>query len=170
VIFVAAAVAIAAAAAVPQLTATLDQVRVASAARYIAGRMAFARSQAVARSANVALLFTVAGDRATVAMYVDGNGNGVRTRDIESAADPPLGSAVHLETAFPRVLLFLNDPSDPSTTTALVSFTPLGTASSGTVYFRGLEGAQYAVRVLGATGRTRVLRYQPTTALWIEVY
>jgi Tfp pilus assembly protein FimT len=169
-VFVAAAVAIAAAVAVPQLTATLDQMRVASAARYIAGRMAFARSQAVARTANVAVRFTVAGDHATLAMYVDGNGDGVRTLDIESGVDPGLGPAVQLETAFPRVLLFLNDPLDPSTTTTLMSFSPVGTASSGTVYLRGLEGAQYAVRVLGATGRTRVLRYQPTTDLWIEVY
>jgi Tfp pilus assembly protein FimT len=169
-IFVAAAISIAAAAAVPQFTAALDQMRVVSAARYIAGRMAIARSQAVARSANVAVLFTDAPDHATLALYADGNGNGVRSRDIESAADPALGRSVDLETAFPRVRVFLNDSSNPATTTALWSFGPLGTASSGTVYLRGGDGAQYAVRVLGGTGRTRVLRYQATTGLWIEVF
>ena len=54
-------------------------------------------------------------------------------------------------------------------TTTLMSFTPLGTASSGTLYLRGRDGSQYAVRVLGATGRTRVLRYEPVTRTWVEV-
>ena len=50
-----------------------------------------------------------------------------------------------------------------------MSFTPLGTASSGTLYLRGRDGSEYAVRVLGATGRTRVLRYEAITRTWVEV-
>jgi hypothetical protein len=45
--------------------------------------------------------------------------------------------------------------------TNLLTFTPAGTATSGTIYIRDREGTQWAVRVLGATGRTRVLRYEP---------
>jgi hypothetical protein len=51
----------------------------------------------------------------------------------------------------------------------LMSFTPTGTSSSRTLYVRGRDGSQYAVRVLGATGRTRVLRYVSATRAWIEV-
>jgi len=125
--FVAATVAIMAAAAVPQLTAGVERTRAASAARYLAGRLAFAR--------------------ALVA--------------------PP----VRVADVFPHVVVSLSDPSETQApeTSALLSFTPVGTASSRTLYVRGRDGSQYAVRVLGATGRTRVLRYAPATRTWIEV-
>ena len=168
--FVTAAVGVLAAAVVPQLNATIEHTRTISAARYLAARLAFARAQAVARSANVALLLTVAGDTATVAMYVDENGNGVRTRDIAAGIDRSMAAPVSLANVFPHVVLSLNDPANPTaTTSALMSFTPLGTASSGTLYLRGRDGSQYAVRVLGATGRTRVLRYTAATRAWVEV-
>jgi Tfp pilus assembly protein FimT len=169
--FVAATVAIVAAAAVPQLTAGVERTRATSAARYLAGRLAFARALAVGRSANVAVLITAAGATATTALYVDGNGNGVRTRDIDAGIDPLVAPAVRLADLFPHVVVSLSDPADTLTsdTSALLSFTPAGTASSRTVYLRGRDGSQYAVRVLGATGRTRVLRYVASTRTWIEV-
>jgi hypothetical protein len=63
------------------------------------------------------------------------------------------------------------DPADNSAPEAsvLMSFTPIGTATSRTLYLRGRDASQYAVRVLGATGRTRVLRYVTATRQWIEV-
>ena len=169
--FVAATVAIVAAAAVPQLTAGVERTRAASAARYLAGRLAFARALAVARSANVAVLLTPDAGTLTSALYVDGNGNGVRTRDIDAGIDPLVAPPVRLADAFPHVVLSLTDPSDTLApeTTALLSFTPTGTATSRTLYLRGRDGSQYAVRVLGATGRTRVLRYAPATRAWVEV-
>jgi len=69
---------------------------------------------------------------------------------------------------FPRVILSLSDPPD-ATTSVLMSFTPLGTSSSGTLYLRGRDGSRYAVRVLGGTGRTRVLRYEAKSRTWVEV-
>jgi len=169
--FVAATVAIVAAAAVPQLTAGVERTRAASAARYLAGRLALARSLAVARSANVALLLAADGGTFTSALYVDGNGNGVRTREIAAGIDSQIAPPVRLADVFPHVVLSLNDPGDTLApdTSALLSFTPTGTASSRTVYLRGRDGSQYAVRVLGATGRTRVLRYVSSTRAWIEV-
>jgi len=50
-----------------------------------------------------------------------------------------------------------------------MSFSPMGSASSRTLYLRGADGSQYAVRVLGATGRTRVLRYVNASRTWIEL-
>jgi len=169
--FAVATVGVLAAAAVPQLTAGVERARAASAARYLAGRLAFARSQAVARSANVALVLAAEDGTFTAAMYLDGNGNGVRTRDISAGIDLLIAEPVRLADLFPHVLLSLNDPADASTPdiSALMSFTPTGTASSRTLYLRGGDGSQYAVRVLGATGRTRVLRYVPSTRAWIEV-
>ncbi len=168
--FVLAVMAILAGMAIPQTTATIERSRTLSAARYLATRLALARTQAVAHSANVALVFVADGDTYTVAAYSDGNGNGVRTRDIATGIDPVVEAPVRFSDLFPGVSLFLSDPAevrapDPG---ALMSFSRIGTASSRTLYVRGRDRSQYAVRVLGATGRTRLLRYVDATQQWME--
>jgi Tfp pilus assembly protein FimT len=164
-------VAVLAAAAIPQLTAGIERSRAVGAARYLASRLALARAQAVARSANVALLLSAAEGTFVAGTYVDGNGDGVRIRDITAGIDTVVGVPLRLSNLFPHVTLFLNDPAVTSTfdTSALMSFSPLGTASSRTLYLRGADGSQYAVRVLGATGRTRVLRFVASNGAWVEV-
>ena len=170
-VFTAGLITVLAAAAIPQLTASVERSRTAGAARYLASRLALARAQAVARSANVALLLSAAEGTFIMGTYVDGNGDGVRTRDITAGIDTGVGLPVRLSNLFPHVVLFLNDPAVTSTfdTSALMSFSPLGTASSRTLYLRGADGSQYAVRVLGATGRTRVLRFVASNGAWVEV-
>lgn len=137
--------------------------------------MALARAQAVTRSATVALRFQVNGERITFTVFIDGNRNGVRTRDIRALIDKPLEGPVSLSDLFPGVAIGLSTgstPDDPLRLGAsdLLSFTPLGTATSGTVYVRGRDGSQYAVRVLGVTGRTRVLRYVPASRDWVDSF
>ena len=166
--FVTAAVGIVAAAAVPQMNAAIEHTRTIAAARYLSARLGSARAQAVGRSANVALLLTVTAQGTTVGMYADGNGNGVRTREITMGVDPATAAPMRLDVQFPRVILSFSDPPD-ATTSVLMSFTPLGTSSSGTLYLRGRDGSRYAVRVLGGTGRTRVLRYEAKSRTWVEV-
>jgi prepilin-type N-terminal cleavage/methylation domain-containing protein len=170
-VFAAGLIAVLAAAAIPQLTAGVERSRTVGAARYLASRLALARAQAVARSANVALLLTAADGTFVVGTYMDGNGDGVRTRDITAGIDTAVAVPVRLSNLFPHVTLFLNDPAVTSTfdTSALMSFSPLGTASSRTLYLRGADGSQFGVRVLGATGRTRVLRFVASNGAWVEV-
>src|SRR5437899_284034 len=79
--------------AAPQLLSGLDDHRTAGAARYISARMQRARMDAVMRSVEVAIQFTQTGSGYTYAAYRDGNRNGVRTRDIQTGADPPVGWA-----------------------------------------------------------------------------
>ena len=45
-------------------------------------------------------------------------------------------------------------------------FTPLGTATTGTLYILGRGGAQYAVRIFGETGKTRLLKFDRPAARW----
>jgi Tfp pilus assembly protein FimT len=169
--FVLAVSAILAGMAIPQTTATIERSRTLGAARYLATRLALARTQAVAHSANVALVFVADGDTYTVAAYRDGNRNGVRTRDIDTGTDPVVERPVRFSDLFPHVSLFLSDPAAAQAPDAsvLMSFSPIGTASSRTLYVRGRDHSQYAVRVLGATGRTRLLRYIDATRQWVEV-
>ena len=166
---------VAAAIAIPTMHAGLDRSRGLAAARYLAGRMALARAQAVSRSANVALRFDQSGRGIRVAIFADGNGNGVRSEDIAAGIDGPVEAAVSLEDRFPGVAIAL-DPdvaSGPAVqvgASSLLSFTPDGTATSGSVYVRSRDASQWVVRVLGTTARTRILRYSPQAGAWVQAF
>jgi Tfp pilus assembly protein FimT len=171
-VFACAVVCVACAVAIPHTLSTIERSRAVAAARYLASRMALARAQAVSRSTTIALRFLEAPAGVTITVIQDGNQNGVRTRDIELAIDRPIDEPVTLSDLFPGVEIGLTAQtpgSDPVQLGAsnILSFTPHGTASSGSVYIRGRDGTQWVVRVLGATGRTRVLRFVPTSGEWI---
>ena len=55
-----------------------------------AARMALARAQAVSRSTTIALRFEAGPSGITISVIQDGNGNGVRTRDIDLQIDRPI--------------------------------------------------------------------------------
>ena len=135
--------------------------------------MALARSHAVAQSRNVAIRFNWDGRDASIQMFADGNGNGVRASDIVSGVDLPLSSVVTLSSLFTGVVVGAPDGSNPVRLggSNLLSFTPLGTATAGTVYVRG-TGLQLAIRIFGATGRTRVVRHDSSTAadVWVDSF
>lgn len=166
--------AIVTAATVPQALASLDHDRAIIAARYVASRMALARMQAVSHSANVALRFDEGAATTTLSSFVDGNHDGVRTKEILAHVDPQLDPPVPLASLFPGVLVALSADSigdaivRPGVST-LMSFSPSGTATTGSVYVTGRDGSRYAVRVLGATGRTRLVRYDPATRTWVAL-
>jgi hypothetical protein len=103
----------------------------------------------------------------------DGNGDGVRSADIALRIDRVIEPPVLLADLFPGVAIGLA-PQTPATQavqlggTSILSFTPMGTATSGSVYVLGRDGTQWAVRVLGVTGRVRLLRYVPSTGGWVS--
>jgi Tfp pilus assembly protein FimT len=152
--------------AVPQVLAGLDRSRTHAAARFLAARMALARAAAVTRSATVALRFTGDAPAVSIATIVDGNRNGVRSAEIASGVDRPIHDPFALEQIFPGVVIELPQFG----ASGILSFTPVGTATSGTVYVRGRQGARFAVRVLGATGRTRVLRYDASRREYVDTF
>jgi type II secretory pathway pseudopilin PulG len=157
----------------PQVLAGVDRSRTHAAARYLAGRMALARAQAVARAATVALRFSADGPAVVIAEYVDGNRNGVRSSDIASGVDRMLAPPASLAAIFPGVAIAPAPGGGGAVqvgASGIVSFTPAGTATSGTISIKGRQGSQFAVRVLGATGRTRVLRYEVQRGEFVETY
>ena len=165
---------------VPMTAAALDEIRAAMAARYLEGRIMNARMTAVKRSASVALRFEPVGGDYAISEYADGNGNGVRSSDIATGIDPPLSGRQFLRDQFPVVVFGLrgNVPDvDGARSTAdsdgvrigsnrILTMAADGTATSGTLYLHGRRG-QFAVRILGATGRTRVLRFDTGTGRWV---
>jgi prepilin-type N-terminal cleavage/methylation domain-containing protein len=167
-------------AAVPLAHGSVDRTRTAGAARYVAGRLAAARFEAVKRSAHVAVRFVDAGDGYLMRTYVDGNGNGVLTRDIARALDTPITLEERLDAQFSNVTFGILpdvtslDPGEPFNAddpiqigaSTLLSFSPTGACTSGTLFIRGLRGTQFAVRVLGATARTRVFEFNFGDKTW----
>jgi hypothetical protein len=149
----------------PGITVALDASRAHGAARYLASRMMFARAHATSHGATTALRFETMAGRMMVGVFVDGNRNGVRSVDIETGLDPSLGAPVAFADLFPGVALTMSDGA-PS----LFSFTPVGTASSGTVEVHGRGGARFAVRVLGVTARARVVRYVAARQEWVDAW
>ena len=166
--------------AVPMSTAALDDIQTAAAARYLAGKVLNGRMEALKRASTVALRFEPAGSDYVFAAFLDGNDNGIRTADIRSGIDTPLGGVERLSDNFRGVRFGLR-PDLPDADgirgrstdgvriglARLLSTTAEGTATSGTLYVAGRR-AQYAVRVLGATGRTRVLKFDPGTGTWLS--
>ena len=135
--------------------------------------MALARTEAVSRSVTIALRFEDQSDGTAFAVYVDGNHNGVRTADIDARVDQPIDAVVRLWQLFPGVSIGVTPESGETEAvqvgaSRILSFTPAGTATPGTIYIRGRDGSQLAVRVLGATGRTRVLRLDRRRRVWID--
>ncbi len=51
----------------------------------------------------------------------------------------------------------------------LLSFSPVGTSTSGSIFIVGRDRAQFRVRVLGATARTRLQRYLPERDEWVDL-
>jgi Tfp pilus assembly protein FimT len=157
--------------AAAHVLSAVDHSRGYAAARYLAGRLGLARTQAVVRGAAIGLRFTQEPRGFTFAVFQDGNGNGIRTADIQSGVDQQSEPSTSLFEQFPGVEIGVS-PNSPATNAVqlgqagLLTFTPLGTATSGTIYVRDQRGSQWAVRVLGATGRTRVLRYELSTGEW----
>ena len=169
--------------ALPRMLAGVDEARVAGAARYLAARFQDTRIEAVTRSADVAIRFTATDAGYVYSVYVDGNGNGVLTRDIEHDVDHQLRTAEQLSSQFSGVdfgtlpglpAIEAGSPApgdDPIRFGAsnMVSFSALGTSSSGTLYLRSRNNTQYAVRLVGATARVRVFRFDPRSRRWHTV-
>ena len=178
-VFVVSVTAVLAAAAVPLTGDALDEARTGAAARYLAGQIVSSRMDAVNRSRSVALRFEASTPDYRVARYIDGNGNGVRATEIAAGTDPINGVPRQIGDNFANVRFGLAEglPDVDGVrgtgtngvrigTARILTMSADGTATSGTLYLRGRR-AQYAVRVLGATGRTRVLKYDTGEATWI---
>src|SRR5262245_49019968 len=167
--------------AVPVGLRTLDDFRTRSAARYLAARLADARIRAVRRSSATGLRFIPASPDYLIATVADGNGNGIRTAEIQRGIDRTLTEVEAIGWHFSGVAFGILDnvpdaDGQPANGTdgvrvgvsRLLSMAPDGSSSSGTLYLHGTDRAQYAVRVLGATARVRVLKYDESRRRWVD--
>lgn len=178
-LFVLSAAATVGAMAIPSFLAALDDYRTAGAVRYLSTRIQRTRMEAVSRSTKAAMQFVQDGTGYSFGIYLDGNEDGVRTADIRNGIDRGLGATERLSDNYAGVdfgLLPDLPPIDPGGpppgmdpiklgSSALLSYAPSGSSSAGSLYIRGRK-VQYAIRILGDTGRARVLKFNPHDRLW----
>jgi type II secretory pathway pseudopilin PulG len=155
---------------VPWLRAYQVEARLLGAGRVFKDEFRRARSMAVRSSVNTAIRFEQDADGTWFyGLYADGNGNGVRAADIRTGTDRRVGGRRRLDGGAPgvRVAIHPNVPAPDGGTldtsrpiqfgsAAMLSFSPLGTATPGTFYLAG-EVRQAAVRVTPGSARVRLL-------------
>ena len=160
---------------------SLDRERTIIGVQYLAGQLQRARLESLKQARSVAVRLEIVDERARLQLFADGNGNGVLQRDIDRAIDPPLTPPEYLDDRSRDVSLRINqtvvdvsgaaqlDPGDDPLrigNTALLAFSPLGGATSGTLYVAAHRGPQMAIRVFGGTGRVRVLMFDAQARQW----
>ena len=77
--------------AIPQTLTTVDDMRTMAAARAVAASLQRARMIAIVRNRSTAVGFSGLGASSEEALFIDGNGNGVLSRDIGDGIDQPVG-------------------------------------------------------------------------------
>src|SRR5689334_8866360 len=166
--------------AIPHMLVGIDEFRTAGAARYVSTLLQHARMEAVKRSAEVALQITAGAGGYQIAMYVDGNRNGVLARDVQRGVDRPLVRPTRLPDNFAGVdfgavpgLPPVDAGGTPPGTdpirlgsSSFAAFTAIGTSTTGSLYIAGARGSQYVVRIYGQTGKTRILKFSTQTGKW----
>ena len=163
----------------PVAANVVDASRVRHAAAFLTSRFRLARQEAINRGANVGVVFDLAGSQWSLRVCRDGTGNGLRRSEILAGTDPCFEGPHELAVLFPAVDIAV-DPgirgpageppsADPVRfgTANMLSFSPLGSCTSGSLFLRSRGGVQYVVRVGGGTGRVRVLLHE-TAGGWRE--
>jgi len=167
---------------VPGVMSLQESVAIRSAVHETTVAFFRARSYAISRSANVGLKFRKNGDRWEWALYADGNGNGVRTAEIASGVDRPLGVYLPWSRNDVRPAIMTGtrvpDPSTPGryldriddpirfNNSDICSFSPVGESTPGSVYLWDSRNRMAVVRVFGQTAKVRVLFYRRGERKW----
>jgi type II secretory pathway pseudopilin PulG len=167
--------------AMPATASAIDSSHARQAAGFAAARLRLARQTAVTRTASTGLVFDQVAGRWIFQVCVDGNANGVRRSDVGTGKDKCVEGPLDLSILFPGVQVAVDatirgpagEPPSPDPvrfgSSNVASFSPAGGCTAGTLFLRSAKGAQYAVRVAGVTGRTRVLRYDVVARTWWEL-
>jgi type II secretory pathway pseudopilin PulG len=171
-----------AAVAVPPINAYRAESQLLGAGREFKGRFRTARSIATRSGVYTAMRFERRGGRWQYAIYQDGDNDGVNAADIAAGRDRRIAGPFPLDGAAPGVRVGINAgvPAPPPDTGVLdptgdpirfgpgemLSFSPLGGATPGTLYLAG-PVRQAAVRVNGGNGRVRLMLCRGRR--WVEL-
>lgn len=155
-----------------------------AAAREVATELRAARAAAISRGRNTAVRFEETEWGWLYAVYEDRDFDGVRTADIRSGVDVRIREPRALLHAAGGAIFGIPPVSlrDPDTgkripasaspvrfgNASMSSFSPTGSGTPGSVYVTDGSSRVAMVRVFGATGRVRILMWDPRANAWSE--
>jgi hypothetical protein len=117
-------------------------------------------------------------------LYRDGDGDGVRSADLASGVDPLVDGPFEigrelgpidfgLPGPIPRIPPAAGElnPRDPIQlgSTDILSVSPLGSSSSGSLYLLGPDDRVLGAVIYGPTARVRLWSYDPAARRWSRV-
>ena len=154
-------------------------------ARRAASERRLRRSQAVGRANAVGIALRRRGATWFVSAHEDGDGDGIRTDDMNRGIDRRIGDVQRFDDRYgeaspgflpdleslrspPPVSQLLADLDDPVRfgRSDVISCGPRGTMTSGTLYMTDGRERQLALVVYGATGRLRLWEYDAARGAW----
>ncbi len=155
--------------------------RAVGAARHLAATLQRERLEAIRSGRAGGLRFHDDGTTIAYERVADGNGNGLRNAEIDDGIDVVRSPRVRVADAFAGVRFAIVDavPSidggpglaagaDPIRLgSSILAFASAGSATSGTLYLASADRRQFAVRILGATGRVRIFEFDRTARAWV---
>lgn len=164
----------------PRWSLWRERRRLRGAAQALMLTIAGMRVAAAAEGRARGLAFEVDGASLSWRSAADGDGDGLRRSDLRSGADVFLEDPQYLERRFPGLSPGL--PRGVPTVSGgshgvagvafgrsmLLSLSPEGGATSGTLYLRNRHGDAVAVRVYGPTGRTTRFWRRAEAVRWSE--
>jgi len=170
----------ASAVATPIGQSAVDGMKPRQAAGFMASQFRLARQRAALTGMARALVFDWSAGRWSFRLCTDGNGNGVRRSEL-GGEDACEAGILDLAAMFSGARIDV-DPSVPDPgggpgsadpvrfgASDVLTFSPTGSATAGTLYLQGVRGDQYAVRIAGITSRIRVLFFDEHSHTWREV-
>ena len=145
-------------------------------AREIVDLLEFCRWRAISEGSYAGAIMTETNNTYEASIFLDGNNNGIRNADVLSGVDRRLRGPVQLRRALGDVNLgfldtpvpqipprrgFIPDVDDPIKfgRSDIISFSPQGDSSSGTIYLAcHSQNEMYALVLFGATSRLTLWR------------
>ncbi len=157
-------------AALPGLADIRGAAALSAASSQLKGLLFRCRAYAILNSRATAVVFERRDDASwRCFIAVDGDGDGIRTRDIHGLIDPVVGEVLNLDSGGAGLGIlqgeFVPDPSgrgrlrgdlgDPVRAGRgdIITFTPRGTATPASIYLTDGRGRMRVLRVYGGTGR-----------------
>jgi type II secretory pathway pseudopilin PulG len=172
--------------ALPTMGEIRRKVAIRTSTRRVADFLNLCRARAIFRNRRTAAVMRQIGASTwQLSIVEDGNNNGVLSRDMKNNRDVTTDAVIELECGPVRIGFLegadIPDPSgrgrlkggpkDPvrGGSSDIITFSPQGTARTCSIYFTDQHSSMRVIRVVGTTGRIRVLEWHQGQERWKRV-
>ncbi len=170
-------------AVIPGFAGIMAKARLKNTSRSILFLFQRVRIQAISEARYIGVRFENSEDGKGIcySIYQDGDGDGLRTADIEAGIDKRVEGPRHFHMEgvefgilegkvkdVPTSGGTINNSDDPIKfgRSNIVSFSPIGRSSSGSVYLKSGNSYMFTIKLYGASAKMKEWEYNSTTEDW----